>query len=98
MFRERRNAGSQRRKQMNTFHTDSIAASVQLAVAAWFLVAAGAILADPVSPYTQRPVPAAVAQAAPARPTQLAQAPKARYTITVSASRTSTGTVTTYSL
>ena len=81
---------------MNTFHTDSIASSVQLAVAAWFLVAAGAILADPASPYTQRPVPAAVAQTAKA--TQVAKAPTARYTITVSASRSSVGTVTTYSL
>ena len=83
---------------MNAFHTDSIATSVQLAVAAWFLVAAGAILADPASPYTQRPVPAAVAQSAPARATQVAKAPEARYTITVSASRTAIGTVTTYSL
>lgn len=83
---------------MNPFHTDSIATSVQLAVAAWFLVAAGAILADPASPYTQRPVPAAVAQTAPAKATRLAEAPQARYTITVSASRSSTGIVTTYSL
>ena len=81
---------------MNTHHTDSIASTVQVLVAAWFLVAAGAILADPASPYTQRPVPAAVAQAAPA--TQVAKAPAARYTITVSASRSTVGTVTTYSL
>jgi hypothetical protein len=84
--------------KMNTFHTDSIASSVQLAVAAWFLVAAGAILADPASPYTQRAVPAAVAQTAPAKATQVAKSPAARYTITVSASRSTVGTVTTYSL
>jgi hypothetical protein len=81
---------------MNSHHTDSIASTVQVLVAAWFLVAAGAILADPASPYTQRPVPAAVAQNAQA--TKVAVAPKMRATITVSASRVSPGTVTTYSL
>jgi hypothetical protein len=34
-----------------------VASSVTLVVSAWFAVASGAILADPVSPYTQRPVP-----------------------------------------
>ena len=32
----------------------SIAAGVTLLVSTWFLVAAGAILSDPTSPYTQR--------------------------------------------
>ena len=34
-----------------------VASSVTLLVSAWFAVASGAILADPVSPYTQRPAP-----------------------------------------
>jgi len=32
-----------------------VAAGVTVLVSAWFLVAAGAILTDPPSPYTQRP-------------------------------------------
>ena len=36
----------------------SIASVVTHVVSVWFLVAAGAILADPASPYTQRPTPA----------------------------------------
>lgn len=35
---------------------DLIAAGVTVLVSAWFLVAAGAILGDPASPYTQRVV------------------------------------------
>ena len=65
----------------------SVASMVTQVVCAWFLVAAGAILADPASPYTQRPTPAfretimvtAQAQAAPIVP--------ARETITVVARR-----------
>src|SRR5258705_11854951 len=40
----------------------SVASGVTVLVSAWFLVAAAAILSDPVSPYTQR----AVVQEAPA--------------------------------
>ena len=76
----------------------SVSSGVTLAVAMWFLVAAGAILADPVSPYTQRALaeanqPTAYAQeaAAPAVvPASLAIAPEARFTITVEASRSAT--------
>jgi hypothetical protein len=53
-------------------------------VSAWFLVAAGAILADPASPYTQRPV-AQAAVAAPA--TVAALTPATYFTITVEAKR-----------
>lgn len=35
---------------------DLVAAGVTVLVSAWFLVAAGAILNDPASPYTQRVV------------------------------------------
>lgn len=63
----------------------SVASGVTLLVSAWFLVAAGAIIADPVSPYTQRSV---VAQAAPAAPAVVAEiAPAAYFTITVEAKR-----------
>jgi hypothetical protein len=62
----------------------SVASGVTLLVSAWFLVAAGAIIADPVSPYTQRP--AAVAQAK--APVVVAEvAPAAYFTITVEAKR-----------
>jgi len=65
----------------------SVASLVTQVVSVWFLVAAGAILADPRSPYTQRPTPAfretifvtAQAQAAPVVPV--------RETITVVARR-----------
>jgi len=36
----------------------SVASIVTVVVSTWFLVAAGAILSDPASPYTQRPTPA----------------------------------------
>ncbi len=66
----------------------SVASTVTVVVSAWFLVAAGAILSDPASPYTQRPTPAfhetitvtAQAQPAPA-------ATPVRETITVVARR-----------
>jgi hypothetical protein len=58
----------------------TVAATVTLVVCAWFLMAAGAIIADPVSPYTTR-----VVHAAPAGP--VAIAPEARLTITVEARR-----------
>jgi len=74
----------------------SVAAGVTLLVSAWFLVAAGAILTDPASPYTQRERagevivsevrPVAVIEAAPT----VAIAPEARFTITVEARRSTT--------
>jgi hypothetical protein len=64
----------------------SVASGVTLLVSAWFLVAAGAIIADPASPYTQRP--AAVAQvAAPAPAVVAAATPAAYFTIKVEAKR-----------
>jgi len=75
----------------------SVASGVTVLVSAWFLVAAGAILADPVSPYTQRTVvqeaatPSAVTTVAEAPSAKLfpvvATAPAARFTITVEAKR-----------
>jgi len=75
----------------------SVASGVTILVSAWFLVAAGAILADPASPYTQRPVmqqaqaPAVVTTIAEAPAPKLvpvvASAPAARFTITVEAKR-----------
>ena len=61
----------------------AVASGVTLLVSAWFLVAAGAIIADPVSPYTQRPV----AQAAAPAPAVMAAAPAAYFTIKVEAKR-----------
>ena len=61
----------------------TVASGVTLLVSAWFLVAAGAILADRDSPYTQRPV---VAQAAPA-PVVAALTPATYFSITVEAKR-----------
>lgn len=81
------------------FAESSVATGVTLLVSAWFLVAAGAILTDPVSPYTQRPVAQAAAETTPAsivvaeqeRTSQLlpvaATTPDARFTITVQAKR-----------
>src|ERR1700676_1347787 len=74
--------------KMNTYKfaeypsNSSVASGVTMLVSVWFLVAAGAILADPHSVYTERVVPqAAVAQvAAPAPERPVAQAPaRARY-------------------
>jgi hypothetical protein len=75
----------------------SVASGVTMLVSAWFLVAAGAILADPASPYTQRAVvkeaaaSSAVTTVAEAPPANLipvvATAPAARFTITVEAKR-----------
>jgi len=63
----------------------TVANGVTLLVSAWFLVAAGAILADPASPYTQRPV--VTEAAAPAPTTVAAIAPATYFTITVEAKR-----------
>ena len=66
----------------------SVASGVTLLVSAWFLVAAGAILTDPVSPYTHRSAMQAAAPAPVAAPTQVAAVtPDARFTITVEAKR-----------
>jgi hypothetical protein len=79
------------------FAESTVATGVTLLVSAWFLVAAGAILTDPVSPYTQRPLvreaaaPASIqvahAQAPRLLPAAMAVAPDARFTITVEAKR-----------
>jgi hypothetical protein len=70
----------------------SVASGITMLVSVWFLVAAGAILGDPASPYTQR----AQAQAAPLVHTAdasqsagspAAVAPEAHLTITVEAHR-----------
>ena len=78
---------------MNTYKfadlpsNSSVASFVTMVVSGWFLVAAAAILADPVSVYTQRPgvksTPAYVQSARNA----VAIAPQARFTIIVSAKR-----------
>ena len=81
------------------FAESSVASGVTLLVSAWFLVAAGAILADPASPYTQRPVAQAAVEttaasivvaeneAAPRLIPAAVVAPDARFTITVQAKR-----------
>jgi hypothetical protein len=57
-------------------------------VSVWFLVAAGAILGDPPSPYGRGyQAPAALQAKAAPRATQVAIAPEARLTITVEARR-----------
>ena len=83
--------------QMNEYKyaESSVASAVTLLVSAWFLVAAGAILADPNSPYTQRPTAEPTAQSAASivvaegEPQLLAVSdqPAARTTITVQARR-----------
>ncbi len=70
----------------------TVASGVTFLVSAWFLVAAGAILTDPLSVYTQRPVvqaaaATAVAAQAPRFIPVIATAPDARFTITVEAKR-----------
>src|SRR4051812_32178617 len=80
--------------KMNTYRfaqypsNSSVASGVTMLVSAWFLVAAGAILADPPSQYTHRSLAAAHAQpvtvAMSANPVI---APQAHFTITVEASR-----------
>lgn len=74
----------------------SVASGVTLLVSAWFLVAAGAIIADPVSPHDERPLAQAartatvtVAQLTPA-PRLIpaaAHAPDTHFTITVETKR-----------
>jgi hypothetical protein len=71
--------------------SSSVANGVTFLVSVWFLVAAGAIIADTPSPYTQRG-PAQVAAVetpveTPDAAPSIAIAPEARFTITVEASR-----------
>jgi hypothetical protein len=88
--------------KMNTYKfadypsNSSVASGVTVLVSVWFLVAAGAILSDPPSIYTQRPVEAQAALQA-----RYAQAlapatrivPEARLTITVEAKRERSATL-----
>jgi hypothetical protein len=79
---------------MNTYKfaaypsNSTVATGVTLLVSAWFLVAAGAILADPASPYTHRSEASAAAPVKSARAE--APAPQARSTILVSVKRSPT--------
>jgi hypothetical protein len=80
---------SQREKQMNTTYkfapvpsNSTVAGGVTILVSAWFLVAAGAIFADPAAGPAQR---AALTQRE--SPTEIAIAPEARLRITVEAPR-----------
>lgn len=69
----------------------AVAAGVTFLVSAWFLVAAGAILSDPPSQYTQRVVPQSerVAMASVA-PLARAATPHVHYTVMVVAKRPQT--------
>jgi hypothetical protein len=87
---------AQGEKKMNGYRftqypsNSSVASGVTLLVSAWFLVAAGAILTDPASPYTQRKqVQAAVHQHAANAPVSAGSpiAPEAHLTILVEARR-----------
>ena len=91
-------APAQGRALRPAFHAlrgeSTVAAFVTMLVCAWFLVAAGAILADPASPYTTRtvhvhgfPPVEVVAESTPGAPVPVAIAPEAHLTITVEARR-----------
>ena len=69
----------------------SVASLVTLLVSGWFLIAAGAILSDPLSVYTQRSQTLAVRapQSLDAPRNAVAIAPQARLTIMVVAKRVS---------
>ena len=83
---------------MNTYRfptypsTSSVAAGVTILVSAWFLVAAGAILSDPSSPYTHRNAGAAQEKTAHVEVNlrRVAMAPPQLGTIYVSAKRSAT--------
>jgi hypothetical protein len=97
---------AQGEKKMNDYKftqypsNSSVASGITMLVSVWFLLASGAILADPVSPYTQR----ALAERTQAQPAPLVQtadasvnpqstvaiAPAAHLTITVEARRSVT--------
>ena len=66
---------------------DLVANGVTVLVSAWFLVAAGAILGDPASPYTQRVVEAKPAQVAMAE-VPAHGVPHVHYTVRVMGKRT----------
>ncbi len=66
----------------------AVAAGVTLAVSVWFLVAAGAILTDPPSQYTQRVVAQPEQVAVSAAPTQAKATPRVHYTVMVVGKRT----------
>jgi hypothetical protein len=99
LVRGRQESAAPNRKgetKMNTYKfaaypsNSSVASAVTMLVSVWFLVAAGAILSDAPSVYTQRQ---AVVHAAPqARYAAAATpiAPAARLTITVEAKRSAT--------
>jgi hypothetical protein len=66
-------------------NNESVASGVTFLVSAWFLLSAGAIIADPTSPYTQ--APAVQARAGTVTVAQLTPAPDTHFTITVEAKR-----------
>ena len=78
---------------MNTYKfadlpsNSSVASLVTLLVSGWFLIAAGAILSDPPSIYTQRSHTQAAPQYVEASPSAAVIAPEARVTILVVAKR-----------
>jgi hypothetical protein len=84
--------------KMNAFQfptypsSSSVASGVTVLVSAWFLVAAGAILSDPSSPYTSKVVSTAPVKTAhvEVRMRSVAMVPQALGTIHVSAKRTAT--------
>jgi hypothetical protein len=69
----------------------SVASVVTLLVSAWFLVAAGAILTDPTSVYTQRPMVSAQAGQARVAEAVTPATPQAHTTIMVVAARRNGG-------
>jgi hypothetical protein len=83
---------AQGEKKMNDYKftqypsNSSVASGITMLVSVWFLLASGAILADPVSPYTQRAL-AERAHAQPQSTVAIAIAPAAHLTITVEARR-----------
>jgi hypothetical protein len=94
---------AQGEKKMNDYKftqypsNSSVASGITMLVSVWFLLASGAILADPVSPYTQRALAErAHAQAAQTADTSVsaqspvAIAPAAHLIITVEARRPAT--------
>ena len=68
----------------------AVAAGVTFLVSAWFLVAAGAILSDAPSQYTQRVVPQTEQVAMNAAPQAKAATPHVHYTVMVVGKRPQT--------
>lgn len=79
--------------RFNRYPSNSaVASGITMMISVWFLVAAGAILTDPASPYTQRVHAQASALARNAdasrnADSEVAIAPEAHLTITVEARR-----------